>query len=110
MEVEKMLNILLDSWNKPVVFVDNSHTIIYINKVAKNHYAKWGELIGKSIFDCHNDNTRKIILEVYERLEKGEDEVQIVSNDKHRIYMRAVRDENGCMQGYFERYDPPLGL
>lgn len=30
-------------------------------------------------------------------------------NEKHRIYMRAVRDADGQVLGYYERYEPPAG-
>jgi hypothetical protein len=31
----------------------------------------------------------------------------ITDNEKHRIYMRAVRDGSGRLLGYYERYEPP---
>ncbi len=37
----------------------------------------------------------------------GLEERLITDNEKHRIYMRAVRDENGQVLGYYERYEPP---
>ena len=32
----------------------------------------------------------------------------ITDSPKHRVYMRAVRDEDGKVIGYYERYDPPV--
>jgi hypothetical protein len=31
------------------------------------------------------------------------------SLDKHRISMRGVRDPDGTVIGYYERYEPPAG-
>jgi DUF438 domain-containing protein len=109
MEKTEIFNHILNSWNKPIVFVDTNHTIIYMNAPAKIHYAKWGDVIGKSIFDCHNEKSTQIIKDTLAKLENGQEEALIVDNEKHRIYMRGVRDANANLIGYYERYDPPLG-
>ena len=104
-----VLTNLLDSWNKPVVFVDTSHIIVWMNAPARKHYAKWGDVIGKSMFDCHKDKTSQIIKDIFEKLQNGEEEVLFANNEKHRVYMRSVRDKDGKLLGYCERYEPPLG-
>ncbi|MBN2400778.1 MAG: PAS domain-containing protein [Spirochaetes bacterium] len=109
MKKEKLLSLILDSWNKAVVFVDTDHVIQYMNLPAKKQYAKWGDVIGKSIFDCHNENSRTIISNAFSQLKEGSDEVLFTDNEKHRVYMRAVRDENSNLIGYYERYETPLG-
>jgi DUF438 domain-containing protein len=109
MELEKMLVRLLDSWNQPIVYVDTNHIIRYMNSQAKTHYGKWGDVIGKSIFDCHNEASCKMIQDIFFQLENGAEEVLFVNSEKHRVYMRSIRDEHGKLQGYFERYEPPLG-
>ena len=53
----ELLTLILDSWNNSVVFVDTSHVIRYMNAPARMHYAKWGDVLGKSIFDCHNPDS-----------------------------------------------------
>ncbi len=100
---------LLDSWNKPVVLVDTNHTIVYVNEPGRKNYAKWGDIVGKSIFHCHNEQSCQIIREVCKELENGREEVLIADNERHRVYMRAVRDKDGKLVGYYERYDPPVG-
>ncbi len=102
-----MLANLLDSWNKPVVFVDTNHIIRYMNKPAKIKYGKWGDVIGKSIFDCHKKTSCMIIKDAFLKLQKGEEEVLFTDNEKHRVYMRSIRDENGNLTGYCETYEPP---
>ena len=104
----KLLSSILDSWHKPVVFVDADHIIRYMNAPARTHYAKWGDVIGKDIFHCHNEKSCQIIRESFQKLQNGEEEVLITSSEKHRVYMRAVRDD-GHLIGYYERYELPVG-
>jgi DUF438 domain-containing protein len=106
---EELLSDILDSWNKPVVYVDTDHIIRYMNEPAKKNYAKWGDILGKSIFHCHNDRSCRIIESSLELLRQGVDEILITDNEKHRVYMRGVRNRDGRLTGYFERYDPPKG-
>jgi DUF438 domain-containing protein len=77
-----------------------------MNKPARRHYSKWGDVIGKSIFACHNENSRGIIEAAFRELVSGVREVMIVNSTKHRVYMRSVKDEAGKIVGYYERYDP----
>ena len=109
MDITDILSHILNSWNKPIVFVDTNHIIRYMNTPAKIHYAKWGDIIGKSIFHCHNDNSSQIIKDAFTKLVNGQEEILLVNTEKHRVYIRSVRDENAKLVGYCERYDPPLG-
>lgn len=99
---------ILESIPEPIVFVDTSHKIQYMNKAAFLKYAKRGgsELIGKSIFDCHNENSNKIILQIYKSFLKGEEERFLTQNKEGKnVFMRAVRDKEGNVVGYYERYE-----
>ena len=107
MEQLELLNLIFDSWNEEVVFVDTSHIIQYINAPAVKKYARWGDILGKSIFDCHNADSGKMIREMFERFQNGENDILFASNEKHRVYMRAVRDKQGKLIGYYERFEPP---
>ncbi|MHB9035673.1 MAG: PAS domain-containing protein [Armatimonadota bacterium] len=104
----EIMSAILNSMKDPVVFVDTEHVIRYVNKAGVANYAKWGDILGRSIFDCHNEHSCEIIREIYAAFEQGEDERIISDSAKHRVYMRAVRDENGQLIGYFERYEPPV--
>jgi DUF438 domain-containing protein len=104
MESIEMLSAILDNWHKPLVFVDNEHIIRYLNRPAKKHYAKFGDVIGKSLFECHNADSRRKIKEGYAQLKAGAEEVMLEDSPKHRYYIRAVRDEKGNLLGYFDRY------
>ena len=103
----RILSLILDSWNKPIVYVDTDHMIRYMNKPARRHYSKWGNVIGKSIFDCHGQESREIIEKAFIDLIAGEREVMIVNSRKNRVYMRGIKDEKGELIGYYERYDSP---
>ncbi len=108
MEQLELLNLIFDSWNEEVVFVDTNHIIQYVNAPAAKKYAKWGNILGKSIFDCHNPDSCKMIREMFARFENGENDILFVRNEKHRVYMRAVRDTKGKLIGYYERFEPPV--
>ncbi|MEN6356506.1 MAG: PAS domain-containing protein [Armatimonadota bacterium] len=104
----ELMKAILDSMRDPLVFVDTEHVVRYMNKPAIANYAKWGNVIGKSIFGCHNEHSKEVIREVFSAFEQGEEERMISDNEKHRVYMRAVRDKNGQLIGYYERYEPPV--
>lgn len=108
MNREELLESLVDSIGQPVVFVDNDHVIRYVSRTAEVHYdVPAGELMGKSIFDCHNPESCRVIREVYTALQDGEEERLITDDYRHRIWMRAVRSPEGALLGYFERYERP---
>jgi hypothetical protein len=48
-----------------------------------------------------------MMIEILAAMHEGEDERLITDNEKHRILMRAVRDSDGRVLGYYERYEPP---
>ena len=101
------LLLLLDSIDEEIVLVDTNHKIVFMNRRALEEYKDRGgeSLIGKLIFDCHNENSKKTILEVYERLKNGEDEVELESTPSVRTFVHSVRDHNGNLIGYFERFE-----
>lgn len=100
-----LLGHLLDSLKDPFVFADTDHVVRYLNREAIARHGE--ELLGTSIFDCHNERSNETIRQVFERMKSGLDEELITDNDRHKIYMRAVRDEAGELLGYYERYEPP---
>ncbi len=98
---------LLDSMKDPVLFADTDHVIRYMNKPAIAHYEEGAALLGRSLLECHNADSRRQIIAVLAALQAGEDERLITDNEKHRVFMRAVRDGNGHVLGHYERYEPP---
>ena len=103
----ELLEAFLDSLHDPFLFVDTDHVIRRMNRVAIAHYKEGESLIGRSIFDCHNERSCRVIREVFAAMQDGEEERPIADNRRHRIFMRAVRDRAGCLIGYYERYEPP---
>ncbi len=100
-----MLLFFLNSLIDPYVFVDTDHKIRFMNSVAEERHSE--KLLGTSIFDCHNDQSNQTIREIFAEMQGGLEEKLITDDEKHRIYMRAVRNEQGELLGYYERYEPP---
>ena len=100
---------LLDTVNSPIVFVDNDHVIRYLNKTARIRYYErrgYSDLIGKSLFECHNAASEKLVKQIHGRLLDGENEVFLkVSDDNEKISVVAVRDGDGKLIGYYERFE-----
>ena len=104
-----LLAAFLDSLKDPFVFVDDTHVIRYLNAAAIAHHEGGAELLGTSIFDCHNERSGEVIREVFAALQAGEEERLITDDAERRIFMRAVRAPDGRLLGYTERYEPPRG-
>ena len=98
---------ILDSLKDPVLFADPEHVTRYMNKAAIAHYEEGESLIGRSLLDCHNDRSQQMMVEILAEMHEGLDERLITDNEKYRIYMRVVRDAEGTVLGYYERYEPP---
>jgi len=104
----KIYEAILDSVHSPIVFVDNDHTIRYLNKAAKVRYEKRGysDLMGKSLFDCHNPASKESIKRIHERLLTGETAIFLkVNKDQERITVVGVRSSAGQLLGYYEWFE-----
>jgi len=106
---ETTLRLILDALPFPIVFVDTTHTIRLMNKRAKFHYYEergYRDLIGKSVFDCHNETSKERILKIVETLKNHGREVFLtVAGNNERLYVTPVRNEAGELIGYFERFE-----
>ncbi len=95
----------------PVVICNIEHEIIYINPAAAERYAKKGgyKLVGRSILDCHNENSNKKIKKVMEWFMKSPDNNRIFtfhnSKENKDIYMIALRNDKGELIGYYEKHE-----
>jgi DUF438 domain-containing protein len=103
----KILDSILQNLVEPIVFIDSNHTISYMNKKGIEQYKDRGGagLIGKSVFDCHNEHSIRVILELFECLKNGEEECLESENGSKKSFMRAVRNKGGNLIGYYERYE-----
>ena len=103
----KLMAAIIDSLKDPILFADTEHITRYMNKAAIAHYEEGERLIGRPLLDCHNEQSQAMMIEILAAMHEGEQERVITDNEKHRIYMRAVRDSDGRVLGYYERYEPP---
>ena len=101
---------VLDKDRAAVVICNLKHEIIYMNQAAILNYEKWGgdKLIGKSLLDCHNQESREKIQKVIEWFEADESHniVYTFHNEKQNkdVYMVALRD-GGKLIGYYEKHE-----
>lgn len=111
MELSVYFKSIVDSDIAPVVICNVDHTIIYMNPAAAERYAKRGgyELIGKSLLNCHNDESNIKIKEVVVWFNQSKDNNRIFTfhNTKENkdVYMIALRDESGELIGYYEKHE-----
>ena len=112
MEKIEMLEGILNSYPYFIVFVDNDYIIRFMNKPAQDHYLKKGKnLIGKSIFDCHNEKSIEKIKKNYEEIKTtGKDVFIFVNSKNQRVYMQGVKNEKGECIGFIERFELNLQM
>ncbi len=101
---------LLDSLKAPVLFADTEHKVRYLNRAAIDYYDRGAALLGTDLLECHNAESQVMMKEILQAMQQGAEERMITDNEKHRIYMRAVRDPGGRLLGYYERYEPPVTM
>lgn len=112
MEEIEILKGILNSYPYFIVFVDNDYIIRFMNKPAQDHYLKKGKnLIGKSIFDCHNEKSIEKIKKNYEEIKTtGKDVFIFVNSKNQRVYMQGVKNEKGECIGFIERFELNLQM
>lgn len=98
---------LLDSLKDRLLLADTNHIVRYMNKAAIAHYTRGEALLGTSLLDCHNEQSQQMMVEILAEMHQGLEERLITDNEKYRVYMRVVRDPEGRVLGYYERYEPP---
>ena len=112
MNREEMFEAILDSIPYRIVFVDTDHIIRFLNKEARHHYYDvrgYGELVGKSIFECPSEKSREMLIAAVEKLRNHGNEIYLgVSVYNERKYINPVRNEKGELIGYFERFERNL--
>jgi DUF438 domain-containing protein len=106
---ETTLRLILDALPFPIVFVDAQHVIRFLNKRAQFHYYKergYRDLVGTSMFDCHNQKSRERIEDIIAKFRNHGREVLLAVNEKNeRVYVTPVRNDQGEFIGYFERFE-----
>ena len=88
MDEKTILKGILDSYPYPIVFVDTAYVIRFLNRYAKYYYYEergYQNLIGKSLFDCHNLATsREKIQAAFEKMKKDGKEVYLGVNSRNQ--------------------------
>ncbi|MCD7764307.1 MAG: PAS domain-containing protein [Lachnospiraceae bacterium] len=110
------LKAVVEADDAPVVICDMEHTIVYMNPTAVKRYAKSGgeQLIGKSIFDCHNPHSKEIILSVVERFRREPELNKVYTYTKNwdgedtDVYIVALKNDAGELIGYYEKHESRL--
>ena len=101
---------IVDQDRAAVVICNLKHEIIYMNPAAVISYEKRGgdKLIGRSLLDCHNPESREKIRLVIEWFASDESHniVYTFHNDKQNkdVYIVALRDA-GKLIGYYEKHE-----
>jgi PAS domain-containing protein len=101
------LTAILDGIPDPVVYVDTGHTVRFVNRAGREKEAwnREGSLLGRSIFHCHNDASREMMMDMFRRLQNGERDICFSDKPGTRTYMTGVYDATGKLTGYWERYE-----
>jgi len=92
----------------PIVFVDDQHIVRYMNDIAIKKFVKQeqDDLIGKSIFECHEGQSIEKIKHYFEEMQAGRLESINVRKKGHiQGVMQVVKDEQGKVIGYIERHE-----
>lgn len=115
MDENTMLKAILDSYPYPIVFVDDTYIIRYMNRYAQYHYYQergYRDLIGRCIFDCHDrESSEERIKAAFEKMKSDGKEAFVGVNLRNlRIYMQPVRDASGKLIGFFERFEQNLRI
>lgn len=111
MELSKYMKSIIDMDRASVVICDLEHTIIYMNPAAVCRYGKsgGGELVGKSLMNCHNEKSCEMIEKVVAWFAEDATHNMIYTfhNEKENkdVYMVALRDEEEHLIGYYEKHE-----
>ena len=86
--------------NCAVTVFDKEGVILYMNDKAKETFAKHGDLIGKSLMPCHNENSRAIIARLLET--GGTNSYTIQKNGQKKMIYQTAWKEDGIVAGLVE--------
>lgn len=107
MELLPFFKAVMDEDRSPVVICDLKHVIVYMNPTACQRYK--ADLTGKSLLDCHNEESCRRIELVLEMFRESRDNNRVYTfrNDKENkdVYMIALRDDKGELIGYYEKHE-----
>lgn len=111
MELAPFFKSIIDEDSCSVVICNLEHEIIYMNPAACVRYAKsgGGNLVGKSLLDCHHAQSNLVIQKVVDWFKESEmhNRIYTFHNEKENkdVYMVALRDDKGTLIGYYEKHE-----
>lgn len=111
MEFSQYFKSIIDQDKCPVVICNLHHEIVYMNPTAVTGYGKRGgaALIGKSLLNCHNEQSRELIKKVIAWFEESvEHNIMYTFYNKKEnkdVYMVALRSDSGKLIGYYEKHE-----
>lgn len=98
-----MKNHVLDwakEMNCAITICDINGIILYMNDKAKATFASHGDLIGKSLMDCHSDRSKEIIRHLLET--GGVNSYTIEKQGIHKMIYQTAWKEDGVVKGLCE--------
>lgn len=111
MELSVYFKSVIDQDMCPIVICNLEHEIIYMNPSAVERYAKRGgiELVGKSLLNCHNEDSNSKIKKVVEWFGGSKENNRIFTfhnlKENKDVYMIALRNHDGKLIGYYEKHE-----
>lgn len=109
--MEKYFKSIIDQDLCPIVICNIEHEVIYMNPAAAERYVKRGgyDLVGKSLLDCHNEDSNIKIKRVMKWFMESPDNNRIFtfhnSKENKDVYMVALRNEKRELIGYYEKHE-----
>lgn len=86
--------------NCAVTVCDKEGVILYMNDRAKETFARHGDLMGKSLIPCHNENSRAIIAKLLET--GGTNSYTISKNGQKKMIYQTAWKQDGEVAGLVE--------
>ncbi len=102
---------IVDQDRTPIVICNLEHKVIYMNPAAVENYANRSgdKMLGKSIFNCHNQKSVEKIQQVVDwfATDKNHNIVFLYHADAKNkdVYMVALRDDERKLIGYYEKHE-----
>ena len=98
-----MKNIIPDwakEFNCAVTVCDTEGIIIYMNDKSKETFKDHGDLVGKSLIPCHNENSKKMIAHLIET--GGTNVYTIDKNGQKKMIYQTAWKQDGKVAGLVE--------
>lgn len=111
MELSRFFKSVIEQDTSAVVICGLNHIILYMNKAASERYANRGgkKLEGKSLLDCHNEESCKKIEKILDWFKQSDRNniIRTFYNEKENkdVYMVALRSDDGKLIGYYEKHE-----